>query len=87
MYGTVSEENSLHDTAMHFRDHPMHKPLCLGVREGFLIILLVEAINPMVWLHVIYTLFRRLASLKNIPLVASGTLSTFFQLILITHWK
>ena len=22
-------------TAMHFRDHPMHKPLCLGVREGF----------------------------------------------------
>ena len=48
MYDTVSEENSLHDTAMHFRDHPMHKPLCLGVREGFLIILLIEAINPMV---------------------------------------
>ena len=35
-------------TAMHFRDRSMHKPLCLGVREGFLVILLIEAINPMV---------------------------------------
>ena len=72
-------------TAMHFRDHSMYKPLCLGVREGFLIILLIETINPMVGLRVIYTLFGSLALLKNIPLVAPGTLSTFFLLILITH--
>ena len=55
---------------MHFRDHSMYKPLCLHVRQGFLITLLIEAIIPMVLLRVIYTLFCSLASLKNIPLVA-----------------
>ena len=72
-------------TTMHFCDHSMHKPLSLGVRQGFLIVLLIEAIIPMARLRVIYSLFGSLASLKNIPLVAAGILSTFFQLNHIMH--
>ena len=38
---------------MHFHDHCMGKPLLLGVREGILIMLLIEAILPTVRLLVV----------------------------------
>ena len=62
---------------MHFHDHSMIKSLFLGVRVGILIKLLIETTIPMVRLPVFYALFGRLASLKIIPLVAPGILSTF----------
>ena len=65
---------------MHFHDHSMQKSLFLGVREGILIKLLIEATIPMVLLRVAYALFGSLASLKIIPLVAPGILSTFFSI-------
>ena len=65
---------------MHFHDHSMHKSLFLGVREGILVILLIEAIIAMVWLRVVYALFGSLASLKIILLVAAGILSTFLTI-------
>ena len=71
--------------AMHFFDHSTHKPLCLCVREGILIILLIEDIIPIARLRVVYALFGSLASLEIIPLVAPGILSAFFQSIIITH--
>ena len=42
------------------------------------VILLIETTIPMVLLRVIYTLFGCLASLKIIPLVSPGILSTFY---------
>ena len=74
-------------TAMHFRDHSMHKTLFPGVREGLLIIFLIEAILPMEWLRVVYALFGNLASLKIIALLFQAFYLRFFQLIHMTHWK
>ena len=71
--------------AMHFLDHSMHSPLSLCIREGILIILLIEGIIPIVRLRVVYASFGSLASLEIIPLVAPGILSTFFQSIIFTH--
>ena len=45
---------------MHFHDRSMQKSLFLGVREGILIKLFVEATIPMVWLRVLYALFGSL---------------------------
>ena len=66
-------------TAMHFRDHSMHKFLFPGVR-GLLIILLIKATIPMVLLRVAYALFSSLALLKIIALVAPSILFTFFSI-------
>ena len=71
--------------AMHFLDHSMHRPLCLCVRKGILITLLIEGFIPIVQLRVVYAIFGSLDSLEIIPLVAAGILSTFFQSINITH--
>ena len=64
---------------MHSHDHSKQKSFFLGVREGILIKLLIEATIPMVWLRVVYALFGSLATLKIIPLVAPGILSTFLN--------
>ena len=71
--------------SLHIRHHkfprPFHeKTLFLGVRKGILIKLFIKATIPMVWLRVVYALFGSLASLKIIPLVAPGILSTFFSI-------
>ena len=66
--------------AIHFFDHSMHRPLGLCVREGILIILLIEGIIPFVRLRVVYALFGSLASLEIIPLIAPGILSTYFSI-------
>ena len=58
----------------------MQKSLFLGVRESILIKLFIEATIPMVRLRVVYASFGSLASLKIIPLVAPGILSTFFPI-------
>ena len=65
---------------MHFFDHSMHRPLCPCVREGILVILLIEDIIAIARLRVVYALFGSLASLEIIPLVAPGILSTFFSI-------
>ena len=65
---------------MHFHDHSMQKSLFLDVGEGILIKFFIQAIISMVWLRVVYALFGSLASLKIIPLVAPGILSTFFSI-------
>ena len=65
---------------VHFHDHSMKRSLFLGVREGILIKLLIEATIPMVRLRVVYALFGSLTSLKIIPLVAPGIMSTFFSI-------
>ena len=63
---------------MHFHDYSMQKSLFLVVREGILVKLFIETTTTlMVWLRVVYALFRSLVSLKIIPLVAPGILSTF----------
>ena len=62
---------------MHFHDYSMQKSLFLGVREGILIKLFIQATIPTVWLRVVYALFGSLALLKIIPLVAPSILSTF----------
>ena len=64
--------------AMHFLDDSLHRPLCPCVKEGILIILFI--IIPIVRLRVVYALFGTLTSLKIIPLVAPGILSTFFSI-------
>ena len=81
----VSEQNSPHATAMHFLDHSMHKPLCLCVREGTLIILVIEAIISVVRFCVVYALSGSLASTEIIPLVAPGNLSTFFSPFILSN--
>ena len=55
------------------------KSLFNGIRERILLILLIEAIVPMVWLRVFNELFCNLASLRIIPLVAPGILPMFFN--------
>ena len=65
--------------AMHFLEHSMCRPLCLCVREGILIVFLIEGIIPIVRLRVVYALFGSLASLEIIPLVAPRILSTVFS--------
>ena len=63
---TVSEENSLLDRRQAFL-RPLHKQTFVPTHlKRFLIILLIEAIIPMVLLRVIYTLFGSIASISVI---------------------
>ena len=64
--------------AMHFLDHSMYRTLCLRVREGILIVFLIEGIILIVRLRMVYALFGSLASLEIILLVAPRILSTDF---------
>ena len=56
---------------MHFLDHSMRKRLRLGVRDGLLIVLLIEAILLSVRLLVVLAIFGSLTSLKIILFVAT----------------
>ena len=67
-------------TVIIFHNHFMRKSLFPEVREGILVILLIEATIPMSWLRVVYTLFCSLASLKITPLVVPGILSKLYSI-------
>ena len=73
----VSEENSLHVHRHTFFDHSTRKCLCLGFREGLLIVLLIEAILWRVRLRAVFVIFSSPASLTILLLVVQGIQRTF----------
>ena len=62
---------------IYFLDHSIRKRLCLGVKEGLLIIVLMEHSFTRIRFHVVFGTSGRPASLNILLLVAPGILRRF----------